>query len=297
MWFVLSITALLMQTTRRSTEKRVAKNIDSMALTWIQQAAGMPFIIISLFLAKFYWPDQLPVHFWQLMAIYAIGSSIDVYCYFKAITIADISYVAPLLSLVAVGNIAGAYFVLGQTPTGMGVLGAFMIMSGAYLINLAKRRQKVDVRNSQIALVLVLISVVVRSYYSNIEVNMLRVSNPTTFNFYSSLVSIPLILFVTALVLRQRRDHHADYWQKLETGVRNHLWPLAIIGLTYTLNLLATFQAKLLSPNAGYVGAIKSASVLPIVLIGIFFFKERVSPMQWVGVAFIVGGLVTIGIN
>ena len=36
--------------------------------------------------------------------------SIDIYCYFKALSLADVSYVAPLLSLVAIGNIFGAFY-------------------------------------------------------------------------------------------------------------------------------------------------------------------------------------------
>ena len=39
--------ALLMLTTRRSTEKRATKNINSMALTWLQHAVAMPFIIAT----------------------------------------------------------------------------------------------------------------------------------------------------------------------------------------------------------------------------------------------------------
>jgi uncharacterized membrane protein len=98
MWFLLSIVALLMQTTRRSAEKKAAKNVDSMAMAWLQQAVGMPFIILTLFLAKFYWPSELSSHFWGLLVVYVICSSIDVYCYFKAISIADISYVGAIKS-------------------------------------------------------------------------------------------------------------------------------------------------------------------------------------------------------
>lgn len=297
MWFLLSLLALSMQTTRRSTEKRVTKNIDAMALTWLQQAVGMPFILVTLFFAKFYWPTELSAHFWELMVVYAICSSIDVYCYFKAITIADISYVAPLLSLVAVGNIAGAYFVLGQVPTLFGIIGALLIMGGAYLNNLAKRRQKVNLHGNRLALILVLIAVVIRSYYANLEVTLLRVTNPTSYNFYSSLLSIPFVIFISYLVIKQRPDRYPNYLTKLKLGARHHLWPLVIIGLTYTINLLATYQAKLIGPNAGYVGAVKSASVLPIVLIGIFFFKEKVVALQWVGLAMILLGLVAIALN
>lgn len=299
MWFVLSILALFMQTARRSTEKKAARNIDSMALTWLQQAAGMPFIIATLFYAKFYLPDQLPAHFWQLMIIYVVASSLDVFCYFKAISIADISYVAPLLTLVAVGNIIGAYFVLGQVPTVYGVAGALLIMTGAYLNTLAKRREKTNVKGNKLAVILILLLVIVRSYYANVEVTMLRDSNPTTFNFYSSLLSIPFIILVSIIVIRRSRNgtKYQNYWAKVNDSARQHVIPLAIIGLTYTINLLATYEAKLIGPNAGYVGAVKSASVLPLVIIGLLFFKEKVVKLQWIGLVLIVVGLIAIAFN
>ncbi len=224
-------------------------------------------------------------------------SSLDLYCYFKAISIADISYVAPLLSLVAVGNIAGAYIVLGQKPSLFGLIGAFLIMAGAYLNNLAKRRQKTNTKANQLAIVLILVSVVARSYYANIEVIMLRVSNPTSYNFYTSLLSIPFIILISCIVIRRRRGLYENYWANVKLSTRQHIWPLTIIGLTYTVNLLATYQAKLVGPNAGYVGAIKSASVLPLVLVGVFFFKENVVRMQWIGLGLIVLGLVAIATN
>ncbi|GAC1387562.1 MAG: hypothetical protein NVS1B7_0570 [Candidatus Saccharimonadales bacterium] len=286
-----------MLTARRSTEKKATKNINSMALTWLQQAMAMPLIITTLFFARFYLPNELPTHFWQLLAVYVVLSSLDLYLYFKALSIADISYVAPLLSLVAVGNIAGAFFVLGQKPTIFGISGALLIMGGAYLNNLAKKRQKTNIKGNKIALLLILAHVVLIAYYANIEVSMLRLSNPTSYNFYTSLLTIPLVLFVSTIIVRQRKSHYEDYWGTLKVGVRQHIWPLVIIGITYTINMLATYQAKLISPNAGYVGAIKSASVLPIVLIGVFFFKEKVVRMQWIGMALIVLGLIAIASN
>jgi drug/metabolite transporter (DMT)-like permease len=297
MWFFLSIVALLMQTTRRSAEKKATRGIDSMALTWLQQAVGMPFIVATLFFAKFYLPTELPLHFWGLLAVYVVCSSVDLYCYFKAISIADISYVAPLLTLVAVGNIAGAYVVLGQIPSTYGLAGAVLIMAGAYLNNKAKRDQKTNVHGNRLALILVLISVVFRSYYANLEVSLLRDSNSTSYNFYSSLLSIPFILIISMIVLRQRRGQYEQYWSKLGTAMKSHVVPLVIIGITYTINLLATYQAKLIGPNAGYVGAIKSASVLPIVLIGMFFFKEKVVRLQWIGLVLIIFGLAAIALN
>lgn len=286
-----------MLTTRRSTEKKAAKNINSMAMVWLQQAVAMPFIIATLFFAKFYLPGELSVNFWRLLAIYVVLSSLDLFLYFKALSMADVSYVAPMLSLVAVTNIIGAYFVLGQKPSVLGMGGAVLIVTGAYLTNLAKRRQKLHVRGDHVAVILVLIAISIRSYYGNIEVLMLREANPTSYNFYSSILTIPFVILVSSVIVRQRRAHYENYWGKLKQNSRQHMWALVLIGLTYTVNMLATYQAKLLSPNAGYVAAIKAASVLPIVLIGAFLFKEKVVKLQWVGLALIIIGILAIATN
>lgn len=297
MWFPLSLLALLMLTARRSTEKKAANNIDTMGLTWLQQAMAMPFIIATLFFAKFYLPSELPAHFWALIIVYVVLSSFDLFLYFKALSLADISYVAPLLSLVAVGNIAGAYVVLHQKPSLLGIVGAVLIMGGAYLNSLAKKRQKTNVKGNRLALLLIGIHVILIAYYANLEVSILRLSNPTSYNFYTSVLSIPLVILVSSIIVRQRKQHYENYWNNLAVGVKRHVWPLVIIGVTYTINLLATYQAKLVSPNAGYVGAIKSASVLPIVLIGLFFYKEKVVKLQWVGLTLIIAGLILIATN
>src|SRR6185436_8513083 len=172
MWFFLSLLALSMLVARRSTEKHVAGNINSLALSWLQQAIALPFILVTLFFAKFYWPSELSTHYWLTMAVYVTLVSIDIYCYFKALSMADVSYVAPLMTLVAIGNIVGAYFVLGQVPSIFGAVGAGLIVAGAAVTYNAKRKDAVNKHTNKIALLLILLLVVVRSFNSNIEVNM-----------------------------------------------------------------------------------------------------------------------------
>ena len=282
---------------RRSAEKSASKDINSMAMVWLQQAVAIPLIIGSLFLAKFYWPGELSSTFWMLLALYVVTSVIDLYCYFKAISIADISYVAPLLTLFVAGNMAGAFIILGQVPSMAGIAGAALIMAGAYLNNLAKRRQKTNTKQNRLALILVLVAILFRSFYANIEVIMLRETNPTSFNFYSSMATIPSVILVTWLIVRRNRSKYERYWSDVGAGAKRHFWPLVFVSVTYTVNMLATYQAKLLSPNAAYVAAIKSAAVVPLVLIGIFFFKEKVAGLQWAGIALIILGLVALATN
>lgn len=295
MWFLLALCALFMLVARRSTEKGLTKSIDSLSLSWMQQAFALPFIVGSLFFAPFFLPQDLSMSFWGWMIVYVILSSVDIYCYFKALSLADVSYVAPLLSLVSVGNIAGAYFVLGQKPSLNGIFGAIFVVLGAYIVNKAKISNSSSKQNNKTALLLILILVLVRSYYASIELFMTRESNPTTFNFYSSLLTVPL-LFLIAYILRYRKVTN-ESMKRIRSIARMSLWPLMFIGLTYTINMLATYQGKLLSPNAGYVTAVKSAQVVPMVLVGVLMFREKVVAKQWIGITVIVAGLVLLGLN
>lgn len=294
MWFSLALLALIMLVARRSTEKKVASSIDSSTLSWLQQGFALPFILITLPFAKFYMPGEVTPHFWQLMAVYVFCTAIDLYCYFKALSLADISFVAPLLSLVSVGNIVGAYFVLGQKPTLWGIGGALLIVLGAYIINREKLKNKKNKGNFA-ALIFVGVLVLVRAYYSNIEIFMLREVNPTTFNFYSSLLTVPVLLIFAWMVHRRKKT--AGYIRHVGNTVKKSMLPLLLIGVTYTINLTATYAAKLMSPNAGYVGAIKSAQVLPMMIVGIIMFREKVSKQQWYALLLILLGLLLLSLN
>lgn len=297
MWFGLALLALSMQVSRRSAEKQATGKINSLALTWLQQTVAIPFIVLTLFFAKFYVPTDLSAHYWLMLSVYAVLISLDTFLYFKALSMADVSYVAPLLTLVALGNIAGAYVILNQKPTVFALLGASCIVAGAALTYHAKRKDMANRHVNKLVLILILLLVVVRGIDSNIEVPLLRDSNPTTFNFYSSILSVPLLMLTSLLVIATSKvSKYRGYWQKIGADVARHKWLLTFIGITYTVNMLATYGAKLSGPNAGYVGAIKSAGVLPIMLIGLLFFKEKIQQIQWVGLGIIGLGIVLLGL-
>ena len=298
MWFTLSLLALLMLSARRTAEKKAATGIDSMAMAWLQQAVALPLIIASLFFAKFYWPGQLPAFFWQLLSVYVVLQAVYLYCYYRAISIADISFVAPLMTLFSAGNMLGAYIILGQVPSLSGVIGAAFIIAGAWIISRAKKQgSEASVAAHKSALVLVIIAIVVCSIFSNLEVKMLQMSNPTSYNFYSSILTIPFVILATILILRSRRQNNKAYWSSVNTSIRKNTWPLVIVGITYTVNMLATYQAKVIAPNQAYVSTIKAASVLPVVILGVLFFKEKVSSRQWLGIGCMLIGLALIALN
>lgn len=302
MWFPLSLLAMSMLVLRRTTEKQLVSKVDALSMAWLQQTVALPFIILSLVIAPFFLPSELSWNFWFWTGFYAIAGAIDLMSYFAALALADLSYIAPMLSLVSVGNVLGAYVILGQKPTWYGMLGAVAIVVGAVIIHRARRKSHIGDESRRkahaAALGFVLVLVVIRAIYANTEVFALREANPTTFNFYSSMLTVPLIL-LTVLAIRKYRglDNPRVYFQNTATMVKANLLAFAFIGVTYMINLTATYQAKLIGPNAGYVTAVKAAQVLPMVIIGVLFFKEKITKAEVAGLGIIMLGMVALGVN
>ncbi|MBL8122219.1 EamA family transporter [Candidatus Saccharibacteria bacterium] len=291
MWFLLSLVALSLLVARRSVEKGLSAKISSLTLAWLQQAFALPFIAIFMLpgLYTFYWPGQLSAHFWAATALYALCCAVDLYCYFKALSLADISFVAPLLALVGVSAILGSVLLLHQRPTILGVCGALLVLAGTLIVYADKKKHSANHKNHMKALWLILFVVALRAFYSNLELIPLRLSNPGIFNFYSSLLTVPVLLFV-ALLLQNKRQVQG-YWQGIGGDIKRYVHLLGFVGLTYAINLTATYQAKLLTPTAGYVTAVKSAQVVPMMLVGALVYREKVTQQQWYGVALISVGL------
>ena len=291
MWFPLVLLALCMLVVRRSVEKGLTKNIDSLALTWMQQAFALPFIAVSLVLMPFYWPSELSGQFWFWTSLYAVCGALDLFLYFKALSLADISHVAPLISLTGIGVIAGSVVILHQQPTIVGITGAVLIVIGATVVHRDKQKHTQVRRQNTVAFWLILGVVVLRAVYGNIELFPLREANATTFNLYSSLLTVPLLLML-AVLLKARTAK--TYWKATYKNIKLYLWPLLFVGLTYTVNLTATYQAKLLAPTAGYVTSVKSAQVVLMMFIGAWLFREKVTKLQWYGVGLISVGLLLL---
>ncbi len=292
MWFPLALTAMLMLVVRRSTEKTLADKIPATSMAWLQQFVALPFILLAFLLpaAVFLNPLGLSQQFYAVLVIYAVLSAADVILYFKAISLGDISVIASTMSLTVVSSLIGSYFILSQVPSAMGIAGSVCILVGAYLAT--KRPPSADALNTaanKLALVLILGVVILRGIYGPLEVIGINESNPYYFNLATSLVAVPIIMLV--MYWRGRNTGKPAFSKSLLSAVKTHRIGLLIIGVTYTINLTCTFTAKVMAENAGYIPTVKSASVLPVMILGVLLFREKVRKRQWLGLGIIIVGL------
>jgi uncharacterized membrane protein len=99
------------------------------------------------------------------------------------------------------------------------------------------------------------------------------------------------------LIIKGRRQSSIAYLRKVHTSVKTKAWPLFVVGVTYTVNMLVTYQAKIIASNQAYVSSIKAASVLPVVVLGVLLFHEKVALKQWVGIGCMLAGLAVMAIT
>lgn len=291
MWLIIALAGQLLLAGRRSTEKSLSATIDAATMSWLQQTVALPFMVAMLPFAVFYNPLNLSAHFYFVLIIYTIFCAVDLLLYFKALSVGDVSLIAPFITLAAVSAVIGSYFILGQKPSPLGILGLLLVVIGA-IISVTKRAHSTTALNNSLALVLTFGSILIRGVVSPIELIDIRLTNPIYFNLISSLFLIPTVMLVGYILNRARsKAPHVG----LRSAILKHKVGLVIVGVTYTLSLVLNFYAKIQAPNAGYITAVRTAVVLPMVVIGALFFKERVSRRQWLGVLIIITGLVVFG--
>lgn len=297
MWFLLALLSTLFLVLRRSTEKHLSSKFDGFHYAALQQLWALPFVVGAALFFRIYNPLDLSSSFWLFLIAYVLMQAVDMVLYFSALRLADISYLAPMIALVSVGNILGAYLILGQVPTALGLFGGVLIVIGAALTNYAKSKHSISDygrNNLKLALVYILCAVALRAVYGNIQVLALRESNPTSFMLFSTVILVPVTI---AFASWFSKNNSGSVGNALTRYSSDHIRPLAFIGLTTALMFLVLFQAKLMSPNAGYPTAVQSAQVVPMMLIGMVFFREKISKLQWLALGIIVAGLVCLGLN
>lgn len=293
MWFPLALTAMLMLVVRRSTEKSLTGRISASSMAWLQQLVALPFLGLALFLpmVTLFNPLQLSAQFYWILAVYVVFGVIDIILYFKAIATGDISVIASLLSLVIVSNLIGTFVFLDQVPSTLGIVGSACILAGAYF---ASRRlpstDEITNKAHKLAYLLILIIVALRGLYSPLEVLAIRETDPFYFGFVSMLFNVPLTMLL--VWLWGRRNGTPLIGAQLMQTIKKHQLGFWIIGITWAINIVCTYAGKLVADNAAYVTTIKSASVLPMMILGVVLFSEKVRKRQWLGLAFILAGLV-----
>lgn len=212
------------------------------------------------------WPE-LPLPFWGWLAGLLPLEILAMWLYMQAIRDAPLSLTLPYLAFTPVFNILTGYLFLGETVTWSGFTGIFLVVSGAWLLNLdsgckwsvlAPFRAITQERGSR----LMLMTAALYSLTSVMGKGALQYTTPGFFGpFYF------VVLGVVAAAAFSSRD--ISSWRALT----RHPWAHLGVGAFMAGMVVAHFYA-IAHVEVAYMIAVKRTSLLFGMLYGAWLFGE-----------------------
>jgi drug/metabolite transporter (DMT)-like permease len=221
---------------------------------------------------------------WKFAWLGALGA-LSYQTFYKALEIGPLSIVSPIVSAYAAVSLILAVLVLGESLTG-GQVGAVVVVMLGVLLASADLRQihKIE-RRQALGLVLALITVVaIGSFVFGTAYYAIEFGWLLSIFFARAFTSI----FLVGLSARD------SSWRFPDRSPRLVLY-IAFVSFVDTLGFVA-FNIGAERADTSIVSAASAPyAVIPIIA-GVFFLRERPAPIQWLGIAGVVLGVVALGL-
>ncbi|MBI2331568.1 MAG: EamA family transporter, partial [Chloroflexi bacterium] len=268
MWIVFAIGAALLTSFNPILYKRMLKDADSLVVVWGVTLLALP--LLGLF--TFALTPQLPSLDW-LFVVGVLGSAglnaIAHLASTRALKLADVSLVTPLLIFSPVFTVLIAAIFLGETPSAQGLLGVGLILLGAYWLNHRSGTGWLMPFKSLAltpAIVLVLLAGFLWGVTPLFEKTAIQHTNPESPRFAAFVVDALLVASLTPAVIARGRSSI----EKLLFHRREFFLAGLIAGIAPVLGYTA-FSLGFV----GYVTTLFKLSTLMTVLWSFLFLKER----------------------
>lgn len=265
--------------------------VDSRTVLWFMFAAAVP--VLWIFYSTASNPSYDPAFPYYLGA----GVSINVlafYGYVRAIELADVSLVAPLLSLSPLFMLLTSWIMVSEVPDGRGLIGILLVVVGTYFLaggraalDFEPLRKLVDQPGPRWALVVAFLW----SITANIDKLCVEASSPRAYTFWFHLM---FSLVFTPIYFGLRSGSFLD---ESTAETRRDLFLIVIgllgVGLLQALMVVAQMTA-LTGTNVTYVIAIKRSGMLVSVLGGGLLLGEEDLPRRLLAALLVMIGLMGI---
>ncbi len=228
--------------------------------------------------------DFDPADLWKFAWVGVLGT-LSYLTFYKALEIGPISILSPIISAYAAVSLILAVIILGESLTTGQLLAVVVVMLGVLLASSELRQIHTLERRQVLGLVLAFVTV--------IAIGSFVFGNAYYAIEYGWLLPIFLsrgftTVFLLAIMLR------GGSWRFPDRSPR-------LIGLIVLLAAVDTGGYVMFNVGAERAEtSIVSAASAPYAVIpiigGVLFFRERPAPVQWLGVAAVIGGVVLLGL-
>jgi len=285
-WLVLSLVSAFFLATADAVTKRYLSGCRPGEMTIIRFGSIGVLLLPLLWVEP--WP-QLPPPFWGLLGVAVPIEILAMWLYMKAIRASPLSHTLPYLAFTPVFNILTGYLGLGETVSPVGLAGILLVVSGAWLLNLAKSSDGTSAFMAPFKAILreegsrlMLITAALYSVNSVVGKGMLGYASPLFLgSFYFLLIAV-----VAGFVFVRKGD---GSW----ASMRKHPWAILFVGIFMAAMVLSHFYA-VIRIEVAYMVAVKRTSLLFGILYGAWLFNEKGLAHHLLAGALMVAGVFLI---
>jgi drug/metabolite transporter (DMT)-like permease len=282
-WYLFALGSAFLVATYQALVKKFLKNINQHVL-----ACGAFFstAIILLIASLIKGIPSLGDSFYSAIVATVLLNVAATILLFKAFKLTDLSLVAPITSLTPIFLIITSFIILREVPTLIGTAGIFLIVIGAYVLNISKGNlslfDPIKRMFKEKGIIFALIVAFLFSISSNFD-KMIVQNSDTLFgsaivNGLLGLSFLIIALFRTAGVKQVFQSHYPKFF----------LVGLVAAGSTIFINIAFSLQI------VPYVISLKRMSILFSVMYGGILFKEKNIAMRVFGALVILAGVIFI---
>ena len=136
MWIIFGFISAFFDALLNINTKKNTKSIDSVVISWLWILCASPFLVLPALFLGFADTDRV---FWIALSLRTILDTLGVILYVRALKESDISLSQPMLGLTPVFILFVSYFINGEVPSYLAVLGVMLISLGIYFNNKNKK--------------------------------------------------------------------------------------------------------------------------------------------------------------
>ena len=290
MWFYIALTTSLVSAVSVIFQKRILKDVSPSVLTWSTLVLATPVIAVVAVI------EGIP-NLNNIFAIGVIGSvlfyTIATIVQFRAMKIADLSAIYPLVALGPIITLIIAYFPpLNEKPSLIAIFGALITLIGTYVLNVSNAKEgflkpfKLLFENK--ASILMISSVLLGSVVVVFDKLAINNTFPQKTTFVLLVENILLIIgLLPVLYLGNRK-----FTQQIFNNKKLFVTLGALNAISTTLGFSAVGGG-----NVGVVSTILKAQLLFVLLFSLIFFNDRPKLETILGSMIMILGVVLIKIG
>ena len=285
-WIFLTIFAALGQSIKDGISKKLTTKIKPLLLSTI--LSGFLSLVFLILLILNWQPiNGISSTFWISFIVTGIGFAIAQFSMTRAVARSDLSITIPLLSFSPVFTLIFGIFLLGEFPNSMELGAVFLIILGAYILNLdfQKKDFLIPIKNlfqDSSAHLMILVSLIwgLDTVISKIAT---QETNPYFWAFSTRLLTFGILLPFSFF----------NYGVETLKVVQKYFLYFLLMSVFVGFSIIAQTIA-VINMNATLNSALLRSGALFSLLIGAVFFKEKNIPERLIGVLCMILGVLLI---